>query len=95
MQFYPYGISHNDRTISYPINSFGEASSPVINLTESIAFYGETVRSVYVCNNCGARKCHICREFYHTVQMCMLYIVIEIMEVIPHRPIYRPFYKFM
>jgi len=46
MQFYPYGPSHDDQTMS--IDYFGEGSSPVINLTESITFYGETVRSVYV-----------------------------------------------
>ena len=47
LQFYPYGDSHGDTSLRYPY--IGEGSSSVITLSQEFVFYGQVVRTAYVC----------------------------------------------
>ena len=44
LQFYPYGNSNGDTSL--PV---GEGSSSVITLSQDFVFYGQVVRTAYVC----------------------------------------------
>ena len=46
LQFYPYGYSQNDNTLS---TFSGDSTSSQIDLAEDFVFYDQIIRSVYVC----------------------------------------------
>ncbi|XP_065916878.1 uncharacterized protein [Dysidea avara] len=48
-EFYSYGFAHGDSTLPYPLD--GQGRSPLITLTESVVFYRQVIRTVYINDN--------------------------------------------